>query len=377
MNSSIPAFIEEEKFRNFVREFAESEIKPYAKEIDKNAKFNEEIIKKLGKVGLLGIPFPKEYGGLGYDNIRYAIGVEEISRVCGSTGLIVAAHTSLGTFPIYQFGTQKQKEKYLPHLTKGEFLGAFGLTEPNAGSDAAATRTYAKLENDKYVVNGTKVFITSGSIAGICIFTAVTDREKGAKGITAFIVEKGTPGFYPGKEEEKLGVRGSITSELIFENCHIPKENILGNEGEGFKIFMRTLDGGRVSIAAMALGIAQAALDESIKFLKSNNLLQKNQSIQKMIADITTEVTAARLLVYNAAYLEDQNKKFTKESAIAKLFASKVAVTSCNLAMQIIGIDGYTQNFPVERFLRDAKLTEIGEGTSEIQRIVIAREMLK
>lgn len=366
-----------ENFRAFVREFAESEVKPIAAQIDKTGEFPSEIIKKMGKLGLLGIPFSKEYGGTGCDNIRYAIGVEEISRVCGSTGITMAAHTSLGTFPIYAFGTEEQKKKYVTRLASGACLGAFGLTEPNAGSDAAGTQTTAVLKDGHYVLNGSKIFITSASIAEIFVITAVTDKSKGVHGISGFIVEKGTKGFSIGKHEDKLGLRGSNTCEFSFEGCIIPKEALLGELGQGFKVFMKTLDGGRVSIGAMALGIAQGALDESVKFVKQNKEVSNNQIIKKMLADMATEISTARFLVYHAATLEDKGKTVTKESAMAKLYASAVAMRASNWAIQIHGIEGYTKKYPVERFIRDAKLTEIGEGTSEIQRLVIARELLK
>ncbi|HID93617.1 MAG TPA: acyl-CoA dehydrogenase, partial [bacterium (Candidatus Stahlbacteria)] len=292
----------------------------------------------------------------------------------------LAAHVSLGSYPIYLCGTEEQKQKFLTPLAKGEKIGSFGLTEPNAGSDAAAIETTAKLVGNKYIINGTKRFITSGGIADTIVFTATQDKTKGVHGISAFIVEKGTPGFSPGKDEDKLGLRGSVTSELIFEDCEIPRENLLGKEGEGFKIFMLTLDGGRISIGAMALGIAQAALDASIKYVREGSQfgkpLKKSQLIQKLIADMATEIAAARHLIYHAAKLEDMGKKFTKEAAMAKLYASEVCMRATTKAMQIHGVAGLTKQYPVERFFRDAKLTEIGEGTSEIQRIVIARQIL-
>lgn len=367
-------------FREEVREFAKTVVAPKAKEIDETGKFPWYTWKEMGARGLLGIPFPKKYGGAGLDTLSYAIACEEISRVCGSTGITLAAHVSLGSYPIYLCGTEEQKQKFLTPLAKGEKIGSFGLTEPNAGSDAAAIETTAKLVGNKYIINGTKRFITSGGIADTIVFTATQDKTKGVHGISAFIVEKGTPGFSPGKDEDKLGLRGSVTSELIFEDCEIPRENLLGKEGEGFKIFMLTLDGGRISIGAMALGIAQAALDASIKYVREGSQfgkpLKKSQLIQKLIADMATEIAAARHLIYHAAKLEDMGKKFTKEAAMAKLYASEVCMRATTKAMQIHGVAGLTKQYPVERFFRDAKLTEIGEGTSEIQRIVIARQIL-
>ncbi len=363
------------EFREKVRAFADNEVAPRAKEIDKKGEFPWDLVKRMGELGFLALYIPKEYGGAGLDVLSYAIAVEEIGRVCGSTGIFLAAHSSLGVFPIYYAGTEEQKQKWLIPLAKGEKIGSFGLTEPNAGSDAAGTQTRFKLEGDRYIINGTKRFITSGHVADVIIFTATKDPALGYKGISAFVVEKGTPGFTPGKEEDKLGLRGSITSELIFEDCVIPKENILGQEGDGFKIFMETLDGGRISIGALALGIAQGALDASVKFVQENGLT-KNQSIQSMIAEMATEIEAARLLVYNAAQLKDAGLPYVKESAMAKYYASTVGMKTTSMAIDIHGFLGITDDYPVERFLRDEKLMEIGEGTSEIQKIVIARQIL-
>jgi len=307
--------------------------------------------------------------------------VEEISYASGSIGLPYEAHVSLASAPIYLFGTEEQKEKYLVPLAKGEYIGAFGLTEPEAGSDAGATKTTALLDGEHWVINGTKRFITSGSIADVVVITAKTDPEKGTRGISNFIIEKGTPGFTPGKEEIKMGLKGSVTSELILEDCRVPRENLLGKPGEGFKQFLKTLDGGRVSIAAMALGIGRAALEASIAYAKERvqfgRPIAEFQAIQWMIADTATELDAARLLLYQAAYLEDQGKRFTKEAAMAKLFASEAAERACFNAIQIHGGYGYSQEYPVERFYRDNRLTTIGEGTSEIQRLVIARQVLE
>ncbi len=368
------------EFRKMVKEFADKEIAPRAKELDMNSEFPWNLVKRMAELKLLALYVPKEYGGAGLDVLSYAIAVEEIGRVCGSTGIFLAAHSSLGVYPVYHSGTEEQKQKYLIPMARGEKLGSFGLTEPNAGSDAAATQTTAKLVNDKYIVNGTKRFITSGSIADIIVFTATKDPSLGYKGISAFIVEKGTPGFSPGKDEDKLGLRGSITSELIFEDCKIPKENLLGKEGEGFKVFMGTLDGGRISIGALALGIAQGALDASVKFVnenkKSGRPMKKMQSIQSRIAEMATEVEAARLLIYQAAMLKDNDLPFIKESAMAKYYASTIGTKACDMALTIHGMLGLTNEYSVERFLRDEKLMEIGEGTSEIQKIVIARQIL-
>jgi len=367
--------------RQMVRDFAENEIRPIAQEIDTEERFPWEIIRQLGELGLMGLPIPEEYGGGGADTISYAITIEEIARVCGSTAITVAAHTSLGTYPIYLFGTEEQKRKYLPKLTSGEWIGAFGLTEPEAGSDAGATKTRAILDGDEWVINGRKTFITNGAIADVVVIAAVTDPEKGHRGISNFIVEKGTPGFNPGRNEDKMGLRASITSELFFEDCRIPKENILGQPGEGFKQFLITLDGGRISIGAMALGLAQGAFEKALAYSKERvqfgQPICNFQAIQWMLADMATEIEAARLLVYRAAWLKDQGVRYTKEAAMAKLFASEVAERVCFKAIQIHGGYGYTREYDVERMYRDQRLCAIGEGTSEIQRLVIARQLLK
>lgn len=351
------------------------EIAPLAPELDRKGEFSFELFKKMGDAELLGIPFPKEYGGAGLDTLCYTIAVEEVSRVCGSTGIFLAAHTSLACSPIWIAGNEEQKRKWLVPLARGEKTGSFGLTEPNAGSDAAATETTARRVGNKYIINGSKRFITSGSIGDIITFTATHDKSKGAHGISAFVVEKWTPGYSAGKDEDKLGLRGAITSELIFEDCAIPCENLLGKEGEGFKLFMQTLDGGRISIGSMALGIAQGALDASIKVVKENGSY-KSQFIQGLIADMATKIASARGLVYQASMLKDRNEPFTKEAAMCKLYASEIGMWVCTKAMEICGIMGLTKKYPVERFIRDEKLTEIGEGTSEIQKIVIARKIL-
>jgi len=375
-------FTEEQKLiRRAARKFAEEVLEPRAAEIDEKAEFPHEEVRRMAEEGFLGLIFPEEYGGSGLDNVCYAIAVEEISRVCGSTGLTLAAHVSLGCHPIYAFGTEEQKKKYLTPLAKGEKLGAFGLTEPNAGSDAAGTQTTAVRKGDKYVVNGSKIYITNGSVADIYTIAAVTDPGRGKDGISALIVEKGYPGFRIGTRERKLGVRGSDTAELVFEDCEVPADNLLGKENEGFKVFMNTLDGGRISIAAMALGIAQGAFEKALAYSKERKQFGRPicdfQLVKAMIADMATEIEAARLLTYNAARLKDAGRPHTKEASMAKLFASETAMRATTRAVQILGGAGYTKDYPVERYFRDAKLTEIGEGTSEIQRLVIAREVLK
>ncbi len=372
---------EQEMVRKSVRKFALEVVEPRAKEIDETGEFPWDTVKKMAEMGLMGICFPAEYGGAGLDTLCYAIAVEEISRVCGSTGITLAAHVSLGVYPIHAFGTEEQKRKYLVPLAKGEKIGAFGLTEPNAGSDAGATETTAVRDGDSYVLNGTKIFITSAGVAEVCIATALTERGKGTKGISAFIVEKGTPGFSVGTTEKKLGLRGSETAEIVFEDCRVPKENLLGREGQGFGIFMASLDGGRISIGAMALGIAQGALDASIKYSKERKQFGRSicdfQAIQWMLADMATEIVAARHLVYYAARCKDRGQRTTVESSMCKLYAAEAAMRATTKAIQIHGGYGYMKDYPVERYFRDAKLTEIGEGTSEIQRLVIARELIK
>lgn len=367
--------------RRTVREFAEREIAPRAARVDAAAEFPWDSIRQMAELGLMGIPYPEEWGGAGGDNLSYAIAVEEIARVCGSTALILAAHTSLGTYPVWQDGTPGQKERYLRKLCRGEMIGAFALTEPEAGSDAGATRSTAVRSGDGYLLNGAKVFTTSASQAGIVIMTARTSPGSDTRGISAFIVEKDTPGFHVVGKEDKLGVRGSETNTLHFEDCRVPAANLVGAEGDGFKIFMRTLDGGRISIGAMALGLAQGALERSVAYagerVQFGQPIASFQGIQWMLADMATEIEAARLMVYRAAYLKDQGKRITRETAMGKLFASEVAMRVTEKAIQIHGGYGYLREYEVERFMRDAKLTTIGEGTSEIQRMVIARELLK
>jgi butyryl-CoA dehydrogenase len=371
----------QEMVRKMVREFAEHELAPVTAEFNEKAEFPWPVIKKMAKLNLMGMPIPKEYGGGGVDSISYMIGVEEISRVCGSTGVIMAVHTSVGTYPIYQFGTEEQKQKYLVPLAKGEKIGAFAITEPEAGSDVAAGKTTAVKDGDEWVINGTKIFITNGGVAGSVIVMAATDPSKGHRGLSTFIVEKGTEGFTLGSLENTMGINASDTSELVFENCRVPAENMLGKEGEGFKIAMIALDGGRIGIGAQALGIAQAALEESIKYSREREQfgrpISKFQAIQWMIADMATEIDAARYLIYRAAYLKDRVKRFGKEAAMAKMYASETARRASIKAIQIHGGYGYTKDYPVERFFRDAKITEIYEGTNEIHRIVIASELLK
>lgn len=372
---------EQEFVKQMVREFAETEVKPLAAEIDVTEEFPMENVKKMAKYHMMGIPFSTELGGAGGNNLSYAIAVEELSRVCGSTGVILSAHTSLCATPIDMFGTEEQKQKYLVPLAKGEKIGAFGLTEPNAGTDAAGQQTTAVLDGDHYVLNGSKIFITNGGVADVFIIFAMTDKSQGTRGISAFIVEKGFKGFSIGKVEDKLGIRASSTTELVFEDCIIPKENLLGKEGKGFKIAMQTLDGGRIGIAAQALGIAQGALDEAVEYMKERKQfgrsLSKFQGLQWMIADMEVKVEAARLLVYKAAFNKDNKLPYTVEAARAKLFAAETAMEVTTKAVQIFGGYGYTKDYPVERMMRDAKITEIYEGTSQVQRMVIASNLLK
>jgi butyryl-CoA dehydrogenase len=372
---------EQEMIKTMVSEFAEKEVKPHAQLIDETADFPWETINKMAKLNLLGLPIPQELGGAGVDTVSYVLAVEEISKRCASTGVIMSVHTSVGTYPIYLFGTEEQKKKFVIPLAKGERIGAFALTEPSAGSDAAGVQTTAVLSGDHYILNGSKIFITNGGVAGSVIVMAMTDKSKGHRGISAFIVEKGTNGFTIGSKEKTMGMIGSDTSELVFENCTIPKENLLGKEGMGFKIAMTALDGGRIGIAAQALGIAEAALEESIKYSKEreqfNRPIAKFQAVQWMIANMACEIEAARMLIYNAALKKDSGANYTKEAAMAKLYAPEVAMRATTKAIQIHGGYGYIKDYPVERFFRDAKITEIYEGTSEIQRLVIASNLLK
>lgn len=359
--------------------FAQNEVKPLAQEVDEEEKFPLETVKKLGIYGMMGIPFPKEYGGAGGDSLAYVMAVEELSKVCGTTGVVVSAHTSLCCSPIYEFGTELQKRKYLPKLLSGEYIGAFGLTEPGAGTDAAGQQTKAALDGDHWVLNGTKIFITNAGHADIFIIFAMTDKSLGTRGISAFIVERTFEGFRVGKEEKKMGIRGSSTCELIMENCIVPKENLLGDINKGFKIAMKTLDGGRIGIAAQALGIGEGAIDEAVKYVKERKQFGKRisqfQNTQFKLADMRTRMQAAKWLVYAAAMKKDSGEPYSEDAAMAKLFAAEAASEVTRQAVQLFGGYGYTREYPVERMMRDAKITEIYEGTSEVQRMVIASAM--
>lgn len=371
----------EQLFLQMIREFAEKEVKPLAAEVDEEERFPIETVKKMAKIGIMGIPIAKEYGGAGGSCLMYAMAVEELSRVCGTTGVIVSAHTSLCSSPIQHFGTEEQKQKFLPRLASGEAIGAFALTEPNAGTDAAGQQTTAVEDGDEYILNGSKIFITNAEYASVYVIIAMTDKSQGTRGISAFIVESNTPGFSIGKKEKKMGIRGSATCELIFENCRIPKENLLGKIGQGFKIAMWTLDGGRIGIASQALGIAQGALDETVKYTKERKQfgrsIAKFQNTQFQLADLEVKVEASRLLVYKAATLEDEHKPYSVAAARAKLYAAETAMEVTTKAVQLHGGYGYTREYPVERMMRDAKITEIYEGTSEVQRMVISAALLK
>lgn len=370
---------EQGMIRKLIRDFAEAEVAPGADERDRTGEFPKEIFDKLAKLGIMGLPFPEQYGGGGADTVSFAIAVEELSRVCGSTGITYSAHISLGGAPIHLFGTHEQKEKYLTPLCTGEYLGAFGLTEPNAGSDAGGTQTTATLNGDRWTISGSKCFITNASFAKNLALTAVTDRSKGTNGISAFIVSTEAPGFTVIDNYEKMGLHASNTTELILENVSVSKENLLGVEGNGFKQFLATLDGGRIGIGAMAVGIAQGAYEKALQYAKERKQfgqsISKFQAIQFKLADMAMNIELARNMVYKAAWLKDQGKKFKKEAAMAKLFASEICMRVCDQAVQIHGGYGYMKEYQVERFFRDAKLLEIGEGTSEVQRMVIAREI--
>lgn len=372
---------EQQMMRDMVRKLAQNEIAPRAVEIDRERRFPWENIKKMGELGLMGVPIPEEYGGAGCDYLSYIITIEEISRACASTGVILAVHTSVGTFPILYFGTEEQKQKYVPKLASGEYIGAFALTEPNAGSDAANLATTAKLEGDHYIVNGSKIFITNGGEAEVYVTFVRTGNEKGYKGITCLLVDKNTPGFSIGKIEEKMGLHGDITAELIFDNAKVPKENLLGKESEGFKVAMALLDGGRIGIAAQGLGIAQAAFDVAKDYAKERVQFGKPiadlQAIQFMLADMATRIDCARLLVYRAARMRDMGLPYAKEASMAKMYATDTAMEVTTNAVQILGGYGYCKEYPVERYMRDAKITQIYEGTNQIQRIVIAKHLLK
>lgn len=364
------------------RKFAESELKPIAEEIDRTMEYPVEMFKKMGEIGFMGLTVPAEYGGTGTDMISYAITIEEISRACASSGLGLAAHNSLACGPIIILGTEDQKQKYLPELASGEAIGAFCLTEPHTGSDAANIKVTATKKGDKYILNGTKTFVTNGGWARYLVTTAVTDPDKGPDGISAFIIENDFPGFVVGTKERKLGVRASGTFEIVFEECEVPAENLLGGtEGGGFGAFMKTLQGGRISIGAMALGIAQASLDASIEFGKDRKQFGRAiadfQATKMKLADMATGIHAARLMIYDAAARKERGEEFGRYASMCKLFASELAIKAADHAVQIHGGFGYCREYHVERYYRDAKLTEIGEGTSEIQRIVIARDILQ
>ncbi|WP_174614964.1 acyl-CoA dehydrogenase [Virgibacillus ihumii] len=372
---------EQEMLRKMVRDFAKNEVEPTAAERDEEERFDRKIFDKMAELGLTGIPWQEEYGGIGADFVSYVIAVEELSRVCASTGVTLSAHLSLASWPIYKYGNEEQKKTFLYRLATGEALGAYALSEPGSGSDAANMKTVAKKDGDDYILNGNKVWITNGGVADLYLVFAITDPEARHKGISAFIVEKGTEGFTFGKKEKKLGIRSSPTTELIFENCRVPKENMLGAEGDGFKIAMTTLDGGRNGIAAQALGIAQGALDAATDYAKEREQFGKpiaaNQGISFKLADMATEVEASRLLTYQAAWLESEGKPYGKASAMSKLFAGDAAMRITVEAVQVFGGYGYTKDYPVERYMRDAKITQIYEGTNEIQRLVIGRMLTK
>jgi alkylation response protein AidB-like acyl-CoA dehydrogenase len=372
---------DQEQLRKEIRDFAAREIAPNVLRWDEASEFPMDVVKQLGQMGLLGIIFPVEYGGAGLGYVDYALAIEELSAVDGSIGIIVAAHNSLCSNHIFLAGNEEQRRKYIPRLASGEWLGAWGLTEPGSGSDASAARTTAVRTDKGWLLNGNKTFITNGHYADAAVVIAVTDRSQGTHGLSAFVVEKGTPGFRPGKKENKLGLRASDTSELIFEDCEIPAENLLGKEGEGFVDSMRILDGGRISIAALSLGIARGALDCSVKYVKERRQFGKAiaefQGIQWKLADMATELDAARLLTQRAAVLKDAGQRVTRESSMAKLYASEVAVRICDEAVQLHGGYGFIKDYPAEKYYRDVKLCTIGEGTSEIQRMVIGREILK
>ena len=374
---------EQKLIRDMLRSFAETEVAPSARERDEEERFDRALMyDRLGELGLTGIVFPEEYGGAGADYISYAIAVEELSRVCGSTGVTLSAHLSLCANPIYMFGTEAQKQKFLVPLAKGEKLGAFGLTEPSAGSDAGGTKTTATRDGNDWILNGSKIFITNAGEAETYVVLARSDKSaEKHRGISAYIVEKGTPGFSFGKKEAKMGIRSSPTMELVFENCRIPGDNLLGQEGQGFKVAMKTLDGGRIGIAAQALGIAQGALDAALAYTKEREQFNKPiatfQGVSFQLADMATQIEAARLLIYNAAYRASAGLSYSQESAMAKLFASETAMRVTTQAVQLHGGYGYTREFPVERMMRDAKITEIYEGTSEVQRVVIGAALTR
>ena len=365
--------------QQMVRDFAQKELAPIAADLDRNSTFPHEIVKQMGELDLFALPFSEEYGGTGDGYMGYVIAVEEISRACASTGITYAAHCSIGTGPVYLFGTDEQKQTWVTPCARGEMLAAFGLTEPDAGSDAGGTKTTAVLDAGEWVINGNKCFITNATYAGVAIITAVTEPGRGTYGISSFIVPTNTPGYKVSAPYEKLGLKASDTAEIIMEDLRVPEQYLLGRRGEGFKQFMEVLDGGRISIGAMSVGIAQACLDAALAYAKERRQfgrpISKFQAIQFKLADMATTIELARLAVYQAAWLKDQGLPYTRQSAMAKLFASETAVKAALEAVQVFGGYGYTREYPVERYLRDAKLMEIGEGTSEIQRLVIARQL--
>ena len=372
---------EHEMIRKMVRDFARNEVAPTAAARDEEERFDRALFDQMADLGLTGIPWPEEYGGIGSDYLAYVIAVEELSRVCASTGVTLSAHTSLAGWPIFKFGTEEQKQKFLRPMAEGKKIGAYGLTEPGSGSDAGGMKTTAKRDGDHYILNGSKIFITNGGIADIYVVFALTDPESKQRGTSAFIVESDAPGFSVGKKESKLGIRSSPTTEIMFEDCRIPAENLLGEEGQGFKIAMQTLDGGRNGIAAQAVGIAQGALDASVEYARERHQFGKpiaaQQGIGFKLADMATNVEAARLLTYQAAWLESEGLPYGKESAMSKVFAGDTAMKVTTEAVQVFGGYGYTKDYPVERFMRDAKITQIYEGTQEIQRLVISRMLTK
>ncbi|MFA2690405.1 acyl-CoA dehydrogenase AcdA [Bacillus mycoides] len=372
---------EHEMIRKMVRDFARNEVAPTAAERDEEERFDRALFDQMAELGLTGIPWPEEYGGIGSDYLAYVIAVEELSRVCASTGVTLSAHTSLAGWPIFKFGTEEQKQKFLRPMAEGKKIGAYGLTEPSSGSDAGGMRTTAKRDGDHYILNGSKIFITNGGIADIYVVFALTDLDSKQRGTSAFIVESDTLGFSVGKKESKLGIRSSPTTEIIFEDCRIPVENLLGEEGQGFKVAMQTLDGGRNGIAAQAVGIAQSALDASVEYARERHQFGKpiaaQQGIGFKLADMATDVEAARLLTYQAAWLESEGLPYGKESAMSKVFAGDTAMKVTTEAVQVFGGYGYTKDYPVERYMRDAKITQIYEGTQEIQRLVISRMLTK
>ena len=372
---------EQEFVRKMVRDFATNEVEPLAADIDQEHRFPTETVEKMAKYGMMGIPFPTEYGGAGGDHVSYAIAVEELSKACGSTGVILSAHTSLCCWPIFHWGNEDQKKKYLPDLLSGKKLGAFGLTEPNAGTDASGQQTRAEKVGDKWVLNGAKVFITNGGYADVYVIMAMTDKKKGNHGISSFIVEKNDPGFSIGKTEDKMGIHASSTTELIFQNCEIPEDRLLGDVGDGFKVAMSTLDGGRIGIAAQALGIAQGAFDVTVEYMQQRKQFGKKlsqmQALQFEMAALKTKIEAARLLVYKAADMKERGLQYGEAAAMAKLFAAETAMEVTTKCVQFHGGYGYTRDYPVERMMRDAKITEIYEGTSEVQKMVIAGKTFK